>query len=592
MCGILAAFTNTTFIQEYANDALLIMSNRGPDNKGEWRDTGVYMGHLRLSILDLDIRSSQPMKSFCGRYVIIFNGEIYNYLDLRKDLISMGINFNTFSDTEVILELFKLEKELMLNKLQGMFAFVIWDNETKTAFAARDPYGIKPLYYSQFEDGLIISSQLKSISAIKLINKEFDYDSEAKFWILGSMPEPNTFYKNIKMLESGNYIWIHNNKIIEQVCWKNIGKIWQNAANTKLTIPKSKIQSIVKNAISESISRHIVSDVPIGVFLSGGIDSGTLVGLLSDAKVKDITGITIAYKEFENTEQDEVPVAKAIASFYGIKHHIRYVTKAEFFTDLPKIFLSMDQPSIDGINTWFASKAASELNIKVVLSGIGGDELFMGYNTFKQIPPIVKCFKLLNIFFIFRKSISLLFKIYSKLTKNSRWYDANKFLLSISDAWLLKRSSNSINDLPFLMNENFKKISNINFKSEEILHSITGNRSNNPHLELAQLESMSYLRNQLLRDSDWASMAHSVELRTPFVDFKLLENLKDVMIFFKDFKNKVLLSNSTSKPLPKSILNRKKTGFAIPVRDWIIQNPEYSGNWQKIIFNKYKETIY
>jgi asparagine synthase (glutamine-hydrolysing) len=368
MCGILAAFTKITFSQDNADVALLKMSNRGPDNKGEWRDDGVYMGHLRLSILDLDIRSSQPMHSNCGRYVIIFNGEIYNYLELRNNLITMGINFKTFSDTEVILEMFKMEKELMLNKLHGMFAFVIWDTETKNAFAARDPYGIKPLYYSEFNDGLIICSQLKSISSIELINKDFDYDSEAKFWILGSIPEPNTYYKNIKLLESGNYIWIHNNKIYDKVCWNNIGKIWQNADNQNSFIPKNKIQTIVKNAINESITRHIVSDVPIGVFLSGGIDSGTLVGLLIDANVKNITGITIAYKEFENTEQDEVPVARAIANFYGIKHHIRYVTKAEFFTDLPQIFKSMDQPSIDGINTWFASKAASELKIKVVFS--------------------------------------------------------------------------------------------------------------------------------------------------------------------------------------------------------------------------------
>ena len=588
MCGILAAFSSSTFSQNDANKALLIMSNRGPDNKDEWRDKGVYMGHLRLSILDLDVRSSQPMHSLCERFVIIFNGEIYNYLELRNDLISKGIKFRTFSDTEVILELFKLDKELMLNKLHGMFAFVIWDKQTKTAFAARDPYGIKPLYYSNFKDGLIISSQLKSISAIEIINKEFDYDSEAKFWILGSIPEPNTFYKNIKLLESGNYIWIHNNKIIEQVCWKNIGEIWQNAANPYIAIPRHKVQSIVKKAINESISRHIVSDVPIGVFLSGGIDSGTLVGLLTDAKVKDITGITIAYKEFENTKQDEVPVAKEIANFYGIKHHIRYITKAEFFSDLPKILISMDQPSIDGINTWFASKAASELGIKVVLSGVGGDELFMGYNTFKQIPPIVKFFNLFNNILLFRKFSNLFFKTYSKLSKNSRWNDANLFLSNISHAWLLKRSSNSINDLPILMNQNFNKI---NFNSDKLLHSITGKRSNNPHLELAQLESMSYLRNQLLRDSDWASMAHSVELRTPFVDFTLLDNLKDVLIFFKDFRNKVLLANSTSKPLPKSIANRKKTGFSIPVIDWISKTSEYSGSWQKIVLQKYNESL-
>lgn len=578
MCGILAVFSNTYFSDENENISLNSLKKRGPDGFGVWRGNNVFLGHTRLSIIDLSLRSTQPMVSSCGRYIIIFNGEIYNYAELKLNLEKKGYIFRTNSDTEVILTLFTIEKENFLNLLHGMFSFVIWDNFEESAFAARDPYGIKPLYIGYFDKGLILASQVKTILSTSLVSCDKDDLAISKFNLLGSVPEPDTCYKDIKSLESGHYIWIKKNKIIKKIRWKNIADIWNNV-QIKKNIKLTTIEDIVKKSIKESISRHIISDVPIGIFLSGGIDSSVLAGLMVEAGVKNIVGVTIAYKEYENTVHDESIVAKEIATHFGIKHHIRFVTKEEFVEDLPKIFESMDQPSIDGINTWFASKAISELGIKVVISGVGGDELFMGYNSFHKLPLIVKYIKFLYKFPLVKPFVTLLFYLKANLSRNNRWLDASDLIQTIDGCWLMSRSISSINTI--------KKTNNSDFNYKNIVNDMTGTRPKDNHLALSQIESMTYLRNQLLRDSDWASMAHSIELRTPLVDMTLLENLSPILGEFKKFPHKILLSNTLKKSLPKSILTRKKTGFSIPINTWLKQYQKSNKTWNKIILDNY-----
>jgi asparagine synthase (glutamine-hydrolysing) len=578
MCGILAVFSNTYFSEENEKASLFSLKKRGPDGFGVWRTKNVFLGHTRLAIIDISNRSTQPMVSSCGRYTIIFNGEIYNFTQLKLELEEKGYIFKTNSDTEVILTLFTIEKEKLLNRLHGMFAFVIWDNIEKRAFATRDPYGIKPLYIGYFNEGIVVSSQVKTILSTSLISLDKDELGISKFNLLGSMPEPDTCYKNIKTLESGHYIWIKDNKIVSKICWKNIANIW-NSVPININIKKHVIQDLVKKSIKESISRHIIADVPVGIFLSGGIDSSVLAGLMVEAGVKNLVGVTIAYKEYSNTTLDESIVAKKIATYYGLEHHIRYVTKEEFFDDLPKIFKAMDQPSIDGINTWFASKAISELGIKVVISGVGGDELFMGYNSFQKLPLIVKYINYIYKFPFTKKFLNLLFYIKAKLSKNNRWLDAGDLFQTIDGAWLMSRSINSINSI--------KNSKYLDFNYKNIVNYMTGLRPKDNHLALSQIESMTYLRNQLLRDSDWASMAHSVELRTPLVDITLLENLRPILGEFKKFPNKILLANSLQKRLPKSILTRKKTGFSIPINSWLKQYQTPSKSWKEIVLNNY-----
>ena len=570
MCGFIACFTSEPISHCIAERALEQLAPRGPDDKGEWREDGIFLGHRRLAIIDLDSTAAQPMVSLCGRYVIVFNGEIYNYKEIRNSLIERGVSFKTKSDTEVILNLFALEGENMLNKLNGMFAFAIWDNKNKEAFIARDPYGIKPLYIANTSNGVIVASQVKTLLTTDLVTRNPDLIGQANFWMLGYVPEPHTWFKDIQVLKSGHFVKIKENRIVEYKKWLDIGDAWQTCSD----IPKINsvdLYSRVKNSISESVSRHLVADVPIGVFLSGGIDSGVLAGMMAESVSNKILGITITYDEYNGRFEDEAPIAAKVAEYYGIEHHIRRVTKDEFLFDLPKIIESMDQPSIDGVNTWYVCKAASEIGLKVVISGVGGDELFFGYASFNQLPKLVsywsKFSKLPGFMFIAHK----LANYRMNKTGKRRWAHAPDMLQSIPGAWWLRRGLNAYDDLQnFMSKEQINELDK-NFNVEEWVYSMTGNLSQDSMLGLAQIESMAYLRNQLLRDSDWASMAHSIELRTPLVDAKLLFDLAPYLALMKSYKGKILLANAPEKPLPEFVTKRSKTGFGIPLQSWLAE---------------------
>jgi asparagine synthase (glutamine-hydrolysing) len=567
MCGYFAAFTSSEFPLEYAKSILNKLSRRGPDFEGLHVSPGISMGHRRLSILDLDNRSSQPMISNCGRYTIVFNGEIYNFSELRDNLQDVGYNFLTNSDTEVILNLYIEYGENCLIKLKGMFTFIIWDSENKSAFVARDPYGIKPLYYAFLSDGIVFSSQIKALLSIDSLSKDLDLFSRVFYWMLGSIPEPRTWFKNIKMVPSGSFLIIENSKIIQSKIWFDIGIVWEKAVNLIDNYKSIDIFENVRNALLESVSRHMISDVPIAVFLSGGVDSGAIISLMREIDPKrEIIGVTIVYDEFIDTPDDESESAKLIASLYDVNHHIVKVTEQDFISDLPQILDAMDQPSIDGINTWYASKAVADLGLKVVISGVGGDELFLGYPSFKLLPRlmylnrIIKKFPLLSL--IFQK----LFNHIAFKTKNNRWRYFFEWLDNINGAWWLRRSVLTPYEAFNLMNmQNFAK----DFSVDKVIEEMVGVKIKNNVLRLSQIESKMYLRNQLLRDADWASMYHGVELRTPLVDSYLLSSLKPYIKHFPKYNNKVLLGRAARNPLPNEIIFKKKTGFGIPVNNWI-----------------------
>jgi asparagine synthase (glutamine-hydrolysing) len=572
MCGFVASF-GFNFKENNFKKALKHLSRRGPDSEGKWSENKVFLGSRRLAIIDLKKRANQPMHSLCSRYVLVFNGVIYNFLELRDYLLAKGIKLRTYSDTEVILELFALEAEKMLPKLKGMFAFVIWDRVKKKAFAARDPYGIKPLYIGTCKYGLIIASQVKTLLSTNLISKEYDIDSKSLFRVLGFVIEPDTWFKNIKSLNAGNYIWIEKGAIISDIKWHNINKYWDNISLSNKKYSKEKVYKEVKKSVVESVKRHLVSDVPLGLFLSSGIDSAVLAGLIVENGHKSITGITVSFNDFENTENNEVEGAKVIAKHFGIKHYVYNVSKRDFINDLPNILLAMDQPSIDGINTWYASKAASKLGLKVVFSGVGGDEIFFGYKLFKQIPILIKFISIISKIPGVVKLINVFLILISYLKNNAKWRFILIWAKTVNGAWLLKRSILTSRNSFFLKknNTNLENLNN-NFFYKKIFSVLSKKPNNNIRLKLAQMESVIYLRNQLLRDSDWASMYHGIELRTPFVDVTLLNNLKNIFCYFPFFNSKAPLINClTKKDLPKSITIKKKIGFETPIKQWIRQ---------------------
>jgi asparagine synthase (glutamine-hydrolysing) len=346
----------------------------------------------------------------------------------------------------------------------------------------------------------------------------------------------------------------------------DIADAWREAPECNMT--RGDAQEIVRSAVSNSVRQHLVADVPVGIFLSGGIDSGALAGLMRDQSQSPIQGITIAFDEFRGRHEDEVPGAREIAKRYGINHHVRTVTKKEFEDDLPKIFSSMDQPSVDGINTWFASKAVAELGLKVVISGVGGDELFYGYPSFRQLPALVSRCKTLERVPGACAVANFIFDQKARRSGNSRWRWLTEYGDNLYGAYWLRRGLFAPEELGELMGETFAKEALSEMDPVSLVESMVGSLSTDSMAAVGQIESMAYLRNQLLRDSDWASMAHSVELRTPLVDAWLLRDLMPVLRSFNRLKGKSLLAASPLLPLGKDLINRSKTGFGIPLGIW------------------------
>ena len=595
MCGFIVSLGLDLNQNDFKN-ALNHLSRRGPDSEGIWSEDKIFLGSRRLAIFDLNDRSNQPMQSLCSRYILVFNGSIYNYKSLRKHLIDNDVKLKTYSDTEVILELFALEGPQMVSKLKGMFAFVIWDCKKKEAFAARDPYGIKPLFIGTNSEGIILASQVKTLLLTKQISTERDINSQFSFWNLGYIIEPRTWFKNIKALKSGYYVRIKDGKIISEMQWYDLNKNWISADKNKQRISKKECNKIIKNSLTSSVKKHLVSDVPIGIFLSSGVDSTLVAGIVSSNTNKKIIAITVSFENFEGSENDESIKAKKIAQKYGMEHHIYRVTQKDFQNDLPEILEAMDQPTIDGVNVWYASKAAAKLKLKVVFSGVGGDELFFGYNHFNSIPNVHNFFQFIRKIPVLFFLINILLKLFFFLKKGNRWKYISKFSNSIIDLWLLKRTILTPIEIDKKKIQPNKISTNLFYK--DIYDSIKGHKFYNLKLQIAQIESIYYMRNQLLRDSDWASMYHGVELRTPFVDTELLENLKDVMNSYSSLNNKHSLKSSFKSILPKDLISGKKMGFQTPIKEWTknykrnknrIQNNDWL-NYMEVVSNLYNKT--
>ena len=368
------------------------MAARGPDGRGEWysRQERVGFGHRRLTIIDLSDRGAQPMVSTDGKLVITFNGEIYNYRQLRTLLEERGYQFRTQTDTEVLLHLYADKGEAMVNDLRGMFAFGLWDATKQGLLLARDPYGIKPLYYADDGWTFRFASQVKALLAGGKVSRNPRTGRLGR--ILSVWQRSGAVYD-----VSRNPCLAGGFDALGGSCWPSAYKQYFSIAETYCQaealgsrLSDEDQQLGVREALLDSVRHHLVADVPVGAFLSSGINSGALVGLMRDAGQQDIQTVTLTFEEFRGSSEDEAPVAAEIAAQYGTRHTTRVVTEKEFHDDLPEILEAMDQPTIDGLNTWFVSKAARELGLKVAISGLGGDELFGGYPSFRDVPLCVR----------------------------------------------------------------------------------------------------------------------------------------------------------------------------------------------------------
>ena len=460
----------------------------------------------------------------------------------------------------------------------------------------------------------------------------------AGFYLFGSVPEPYTLYQEIRSVPAGSYQWVDATGPHEAVQYFSLARVWAEAELAE-PMPEAELQDIVRKAVLDSVRAHMVADVPVGAFLSAGIDSGALVGLMTEVVgaapprpeldptrhsgemgrgdgATPIQTITLAFQEFRNTHADEAPLAEAVARHYGVNHSIRQVDEHEFRDDLPRILAAMDQPSIDGINTWFVSKAASEAGLKVAISGLGGDELFGGYPSFRDIPKWVRLLWLPSRIPVLGALMEQVQAAFAPLFPriNPKAAGMLRYGGTYPGAYLLKRGLFLPRELPALIgkdraHEGLRRLQPL----QHIQHQLTApapatvggplrgamttegeaglmvaaqsapptqkarlwegrsaarQRPRRAYTRIATLEATLYMRNQLLRDTDWASMAHSLEVRTPLVDAWLLRDLAGPLAEAKTSNHKHLLAASPARPLPPEIANRAKSGFTTPVSDW------------------------
>lgn len=580
MCGLNGVFAYNLSASAPERSELLAtrdaMKARGPDGFGEWwsDDKTLGLGHRRLSIIDLSDQGRQPMLSVCGRYVVVFNGEIYNYPDLRRKLEAQGRIFRTNSDTEVLLHLYALKMSDMVHDLRGMFAFAIWDNIQRTLFLARDPYGIKPLYVSDVGGVFRFASQVSALLAGGELSRVPDPAGVVGFLLWGSVPEPFTLWRDIKALPAGAYQIVDKDGARPAVRYCRLSEIFAEAPPEA---SPADLRFQVRKALQDSVSAHLLADVEVGVFLSAGIDSGALLGLMRDAGQKRIRAVTLAFDEFRGLHDDESPLAAETARRYGAEHIVRRVSQTEFETDLPAMLKAMDQPSIDGINTWFVSKAAAEAGLKVALSGVGGDELFGGYPSFRQVPLVVSVLRWPGSLPGLGAGLRRLSSAIGVARTRPKVRGLVEFGGTYTGAYLLRRAM----FLPFelgneidegFLREGLQALMPIARLEAEALMPLP----RAPASRVAALEACSYLRNQLLRDSDWAGMAHSLEIRTPFVDIGLLGTLAPLIPALVKEGGKTSLAASPSDPLPSAVIDRRKTGFAIPSELWMADESQAS----------------
>jgi len=581
MCGLNGIFAYNVSAAEPDRRELIAtrdaMTARGPDGAGEWwsADRRLGLGHRRLSIIDLSDRAAQPMVSECGRYVVVFNGEIYNTPALRRDLEAQQRVFRTTSDTEVLLHLFALKGADMVHDLRGMFAVAIWDNARRTLFLARDPYGIKPLYVADDGWTLRFASQVKALIAGGRVSRAPEPAGIAGFHVWGSVPEPFTLYRDVRAVPAGHTVWVDAAGARAPQPYASIARVLADGAAAPA--PRGEVLARVKAAAKDSVAAHLLADVEVGLFLSAGVDSGALLGLMRDAGQGKIRAITLAFEEFRGTPEDESPLAATIAGQYGAEHFVRTVSEAEFRSDLPKILDAMDQPSIDGVNTWFVAKAAREFGLKVALSGLGGDEVLAGYPSFRDIPRWVKWLGLPaavpGLGLAARKLVNGL----GLASGNPKAAGLLQYGGSYPGAYLLRRGLMLPGELGGMLDEEVLRIGLRRLRPVARVRGTLTPDPKHPVSRVAALESTNYMRNQLLRDADWAGMAHSLEIRTPLVDFEFLKALAPVTPRLDAGLGKRALAAAPDQPLPPGIVDRPKTGFGVPTGRWLADVSDTAG---------------
>ena len=567
MCGICGvAYLDSKCGTDYSTlhkmtDA---MYHRGPDDEGLYTSDGIALGMRRLSIIDIQ-GGAQPIRNEDGRIQVVSNGEIYNFRDLRRELLAKGHSFYTQSDTEVIVHLYEELGEDCVQHLRGMFAFALWCEADRKLLLARDRLGIKPLYYWQDDRRLIFASEVRALLNSGLVPWRLSLAGLRSYLAYGAVQEPLTLVEGIYSLPPGHLMIVRDGQA-------RVKRYWDLPAGTRSPngLDVDEVQEQVRATLTEAVEQRLISDVPLGAFLSGGIDSGAVVGLMSQVTEGPIRTFTIS---FEEEGFDESRLAGVTAQRCGTQHTEILVPYDQILHDLPQALAAMDQPTVDGINTWFVSRAAKQAGITVALSGLGGDELFAGYGTFREVPLMMRANGIL------RHIPSTLRQVGGRaigqfLPNHDRGRKVRAFLSGDSyfdHPYFAHRALFTPQQQRELLRQGFTDEAEgtwLQKVAQDIAHADTYDAIGS----VSYLELRNYMLSTLLRDTDCMSMAHSLEVRVPLIDHLLVEQVIGLPEQFKMLKGegpKPLLVKSLDGLLPPEITQVPKRTFTFPWAIWL-----------------------
>lgn len=544
------------------NDAI---AHRGPNSEGIWNDEHCFLGHRRLSIIDLSEAGNQPFFSQDKRYVMVYNGELYNYKEIKLELQraehgskNLPYIFRTSTDTEVILAAYLRWGTDCVKRFNGMFAFAIWDTLEQKLVIARDRMGVKPLYYQFKNNTLLFGSEIRALINSGLIDKKINLKSVAEYIQYTTVHAPNTILQDVLMLMPGHILEfnIQNSSF-------NISQYWNinDFTKTKEDLSYKQTCQRVNELLTASVERRLVADVPFGAFLSGGIDSSAIVGLMSKVSSEKVQTFNVS---FDEGEFSEAKYAKQIAEKFNTEHHEIKLTPNDFLKQLPEALSAIDHPSGDGPNSYIVSKATKNAGITIALSGLGGDELFAGYDIFKRYYELENK-SWLNIV----PAKGLAGKLLAAKKKSVQG-DKTAEILNLDtingfNAYPINRKLFNQKDYAGLLKEHYNSD---NFIKNVIKKSETDKKHILSRVSLFEIQT--YMQNVLLRDADQMSMAVALEVRVPFLDYKLVEFALSINDEYKyPHTQKKLLVDALGDLLPDNIVNRPKMGFVLPWKEWL-----------------------
>ncbi|MGH9403387.1 MAG: asparagine synthase (glutamine-hydrolyzing) [Terriglobia bacterium] len=567
MCGICGKIR---FDQGASIDVGLIpamldtIRHRGPDDEGVYLARHVALGHRRLSIIDLK-SGHQPLSNEDGTVWIVFNGEIYNFQELRAFLQSRGHVFKTQTDTETIVHLYEEFGPECLEKLRGMFAFAIWDENNKSLFLARDRVGIKPLYYCLTDTALVFASEIKAILADGAVDRELMPELIDRFFTFLYLPGEETLLKGVKKLAPGHYLLIKEGRAEVRQYWDL--RFSKPAGSRRIGEAQEELLSL----LAETVQLHMIADVPVGVLLSGGVDSTAVLSFAVERTDKEVSSYTVGFSD--PGVADERPYARLTAETFGTQHHEMTITPADFMDFMPKYVWHMEEPVCEppAIAMYYVSKLAKNY-VKVLLSGEGGDEAFAGYNNYRNLLWLERVKSGL---FKFKGAAAWGLSVAQSMFGSQRMAAYVPLMEAAFPDYYYSRTSNPYrcngNGLRKLYSEDFARSVSHEYSLEPIRRLQERARGQNTLDAMLYIDTKSWLPDDLLIKADKMTMANSLELRVPLLDHKILEfaaalpsNLK-----VRGFTTKYLAKKALGQRVPKAILNRRKAGFPVPYEAWL-----------------------